>query len=107
MKTLESLPNYILFLNTRFSTARVDPQDSCEWSFASGTPHVTINCAPLDASRANIYTWVFPASTDVSRGKVSVLAPIGTALLGCHALSDIAHGPRPPLGELWWLLSKS
>jgi hypothetical protein len=35
-------------------------------------------------SRLNVYTRVFPRSTDVSKGKVSVLAPIGTAFLGCR-----------------------
>ena len=39
----------------------------------------------LDGGRLSIYTLVFPGSGDISKGKVSVLAPVGTALLGSRA----------------------
>ena len=30
------------------------------------------------------YTLVFPADADIGQGKISILAPIGTAMLGCE-----------------------
>ncbi len=36
----------------------------------------------LDTRRETVYELVFPREADISQGKVSVLAPIGTALLG-------------------------
>jgi len=36
----------------------------------------------LEAGRVMVYTLVFPQDADASQGKISVLAPIGTALLG-------------------------
>lgn len=31
------------------------------------------------------YTLVFPEDADIGQGKISILAPIGTAMLGCEA----------------------
>jgi regulator of nucleoside diphosphate kinase len=39
----------------------------------------------LDSKEEMVFTLVFPADADYERGKVSVLAPIGTALLGYRA----------------------
>lgn len=39
----------------------------------------------LDSKEEMLLTLVFPADADYERGKVSVLAPIGTALLGYRA----------------------
>jgi len=39
----------------------------------------------LDAGRANTYTLVLPSEADLAKGRISVLAPIGTALIGCRA----------------------
>src|SRR5690349_573970 len=36
----------------------------------------------LDTGRTNTYHIVFPASADADRNRISILAPIGTALLG-------------------------
>jgi regulator of nucleoside diphosphate kinase len=74
--------------------------DSVEVAPTDKIPHnvVTMNsqvCVrDLDANRVSIYTLVFPGSADVSKGKMSVLAPIGTALLGCRA-GDLIDGKVP------------
>lgn len=39
----------------------------------------------LDSSEEMVFTLVFPAEADYIRGRLSVLAPIGTALLGYRA----------------------
>ena len=36
----------------------------------------------LDTKEEEIYTLVFPEDADLGKGKVSILAPIGTAMLG-------------------------
>lgn len=36
----------------------------------------------LDSGREMVFTLVFPSDADVEQGKVSVLAPLGTAVLG-------------------------
>ena len=39
----------------------------------------------LDSNKEMVFTLVFPAEADYVRGRLSVLAPIGTALLGYRA----------------------
>lgn len=39
----------------------------------------------LNTGRQQVYTVVFPAEADIGREKVSVLSPIGTALIGAVA----------------------
>jgi regulator of nucleoside diphosphate kinase len=37
------------------------------------------------SGRETVYALVFPNEADLHQGKISVLAPIGTAMLGCQA----------------------
>jgi regulator of nucleoside diphosphate kinase len=41
-----------------------------------------------------VYSIVYPDAADYAKGKVSVLAPIGMALLGCRA-GDVVEWPVP------------
>jgi len=47
---------------------------------------VTMNCKvellDLDKNKKMTYILVFPSEADISQGKISILAPIGTAILG-------------------------
>ena len=47
---------------------------------------VTMNCKvellDLDKNKKMTYTLVFPSEADIRQGKISILAPIGTAILG-------------------------
>ena len=48
----------------------------------------------LVTGEANNYSLVFPTEADFSEGKISILAPIGTAILG-YKLGDIIEWPVP------------
>jgi regulator of nucleoside diphosphate kinase len=48
----------------------------------------------LVSGEANIYSLVFPTEADFSEGKISILAPIGTAILG-YKLGDVIEWPVP------------
>ena len=48
----------------------------------------------LVSGEAKIYSLVFPTEANVSEGKISVLAPIGTAILG-YKLGDSIEWPVP------------
>jgi regulator of nucleoside diphosphate kinase len=46
------------------------------------TMNSTASLVDVETGEEMKYTLVFPADADVSQGKISVLAPIGTAMLG-------------------------
>jgi regulator of nucleoside diphosphate kinase len=48
----------------------------------------------LDTSEAMTYTLVFPKQADIDTGAISVLAPVGTAILG-YAKGDVVEWPVP------------
>lgn len=39
----------------------------------------------METGEENIYTLVFPSDADIEQNKISILAPIGTAILGYRA----------------------
>jgi regulator of nucleoside diphosphate kinase len=49
------------------------------------TMHSTVRVRDLDSGNCAVYTLVFPVEADIEKRRVSVLAPIGTALLGYRA----------------------
>lgn len=44
----------------------------------------------LESNIEGEYTLVFPGRADISRGRLSILAPVGAALLGAEALETIS-----------------
>jgi len=84
----------------------------------SAIPHdvVTMNSQvrieDVDTGMENIYTLVFPSDASIAEKKISVLAPIGTALLGCRA-GGTASGTcctnrrQPAITIYSWMLKKS
>ena len=46
------------------------------------TMNSTVCIEDIDIEEEEIYTLVFPEDADLSQGKISILAPIGTAMLG-------------------------
>ena len=58
------------------------------------TMHSEICIRDLDTGRQEVYELVFPAEADISQNRISVLAPIGTALLG-YREGDIIEWPVP------------
>jgi regulator of nucleoside diphosphate kinase len=48
----------------------------------------------LVSGEANTYSLVFPTEANFSEGRISILAPIGTAILG-YKLGDVIEWPVP------------
>ncbi len=46
------------------------------------TMNSTVSIVDLDTKEEEVYTLVFPEDADVRQGKISILAPVGTAMLG-------------------------
>jgi len=46
------------------------------------TMNSTVVLQDLETGEEETYTLVFPENADIARGKISILAPIGTAMLG-------------------------
>jgi regulator of nucleoside diphosphate kinase len=49
------------------------------------TMHSTVRVLDLDTGARRVYTLVFPVDADIEKERISVLAPIGTALIGYGA----------------------
>lgn len=58
------------------------------------TMNSTVWFRDLDSEEIERYTLVFPPEADLERNRVSVLAPIGTALLG-YGQRDVVEWPVP------------
>jgi regulator of nucleoside diphosphate kinase len=54
----------------------------------------TVRLVDLDTDREHVYTVVYPHEADADRGRISVLAPIGTAVLGYRA-GDVVEWEVP------------
>jgi regulator of nucleoside diphosphate kinase len=61
------------------------------------TMNSTVRVTDLDANTTHLYTIVFPGDADFERGRISILSPLGTALLGCSA-GDVVTWDVPPRG---------
>ena len=59
------------------------------------TMNSTVRVTDIESDETHVYTIVFPAGADYERGKISILAPLGTALLGYRS-GDVVdwHVPR-------------
>jgi regulator of nucleoside diphosphate kinase len=58
------------------------------------TMHSTVRVRDLDSGKRVVYTIAFPTDADIERNRISVLAPIGTALIGYRA-GDIVEWVTP------------
>ncbi|MEX2169040.1 MAG: nucleoside diphosphate kinase regulator [Pirellulales bacterium] len=58
------------------------------------TMNSTVLLRDIESSEEMTYTLVFPKNADIGRGTVSVLAPIGMAILG-YAEGDVVEWPVP------------
>lgn len=58
----------------------------------------------LDSREKNEYTLVFPGDADLTRQRISVLAPIGTALLG-YRVGDVIEW-KVPSGKKRWRVER-
>lgn len=58
------------------------------------TMHSRVRVRDLEDEDAESYTLVYPDEADINQGKLSVLAPLGTALLGTH-VGDVVEFDAP------------
>jgi regulator of nucleoside diphosphate kinase len=58
------------------------------------TMNSKVSLVDIDTNEEEIYTLVFPENADRKQGKISVLAPIGTAMLG-YEVGDIFEWEVP------------
>jgi regulator of nucleoside diphosphate kinase len=58
------------------------------------TMNSTVRVTDLDANTTHLYTIVFPSDADVDKGRISILSPLGTALLGYRA-GDVVTWEMP------------
>lgn len=54
----------------------------------------TVRLTDLDTGAEHVYTVVYPHEADAERGHISVLAPIGTAVLG-YRIGDVVEWEVP------------
>lgn len=73
---------------------RAEIVDAKEISKKVITMRSTVRLKDLVSGEANTYSLVFPSEADFSQGKISVLAPIGTAILG-YKSGDTIEWPVP------------
>ena len=58
------------------------------------TMNSTVRLQDVSTSEMDTYTLVYPRDADISEGKLSVLAPIGTAILG-YRVGDLVQWQVP------------
>lgn len=68
--------------------------DPCDVPPDVVTMNSTVRLRDLDTGDTETFTLVFPEESDVVRQRISVLAPIGTAILGYRA-GDVVLWPVP------------
>ncbi len=73
---------------------RAEIVPAAEISSEAVTMHSQVLVRDLNTGSEATYTVVFPTDADITQGKVSVLAPVGTALLG-YRKGDEIDWPTP------------
>jgi regulator of nucleoside diphosphate kinase len=58
------------------------------------TMNSTVRVTDVESGSSHVYTIVFPADADYENGKISILAPLGTALLG-YRVGDVVDWQMP------------
>jgi regulator of nucleoside diphosphate kinase len=83
---------YLDALDGELKRARVVPQSDMPPEVI--TMNTVVRLRDLDSDDTEEYELVYPADADVSLNRISVLAPIGTAILG-YRLGDVIEWPVP------------
>ncbi|MEX2121486.1 MAG: nucleoside diphosphate kinase regulator [Pirellulales bacterium] len=58
------------------------------------TMNSTVRVRDLDTGEVETYTLVYPAEADIEEKRISVLAPVGTAIIG-YRVGDVIKWPVP------------
>ena len=84
--------DYLAALEGELSRARVVPAGKVPADVV--TMNSVVRLRDLDSDESQEYELVYPEYADVSLNRISVLAPIGTAILG-YRLGDVIEWPVP------------
>jgi len=80
---------YLTGLRSELAFARIVEPD--EISSEVVTMNSKVRLVDLDTNQDEIYTLVYPDQADIARSKLSILTPIGTAILGFR-VGDVLTG---------------
>ncbi|MDL1898635.1 transcription elongation factor GreAB, partial [Anaerolineae bacterium CFX7] len=58
------------------------------------TMNSVVQLQDIDTKEEEVYTLVFPENADLAKGKISIFAPIGTAMLG-YRVGDLFEWKVP------------
>ena len=83
---------YLAALAGELRRARVVPRSEIPPDVV--TMNSTVRLRDLGTGEEETYTLVYPADADIEENRLSVLAPVGTALLGYRA-GDVVEWPVP------------
>ena len=84
--------DYLAALEGELSRARVVPAGKVPPDVV--TMNSVVRLRDLDSDETEEYELVYPADADMTLNRISVLAPIGTAILG-YRLGDVIEWPVP------------
>jgi regulator of nucleoside diphosphate kinase len=84
--------DYLTALEGELSRARVVPAGKVPADVV--TMNSVVCLRDLDSDETEEYELVYPADADMALNRISVLAPIGTAILG-YRLGDVIEWPVP------------
>ena len=84
--------DYLARLQTELDRAHVVPPQAVPEAVV--TMNSTVVLLDLDTGEQETYTLVFPDRADLSLGRISILAPIGTAMLG-YEVGDVFEWEVP------------
>lgn len=84
--------DYLARLQTELERAQVVPPEAV--SNVVITMNSTVLLQDMDTGEEETYTLVFPELADASRGRISVLAPVGMAMMG-YQVGDTFQWPVP------------
>lgn len=92
----------ILILETELNKAKVMKSEEIPSDVI--TMHSEVQLLDLDTDEETTYRIVYPNQADIDKGYISILAPIGTALLG-NSVGDIIEW-SVPAGTAKWKVIK-
>lgn len=85
-------PDYLDALEGELKRARVVPQSDVPDEVI--TMNSVVRLRDLDTDELDQFQLVYPVDADMAQHRISVLAPVGTAILG-YQLGDIIEWPVP------------
>ncbi len=83
---------YLTKLQTELDRAKVVKPDKVPSDVV--TMNSSVRLVDLDTGKEEVYTLVFPEDANAEQGKISILAPIGTAMLG-YEVGDVFEWEVP------------